>query len=100
MTRNEAIPRYILLPSCLDSTSSDDFGFSPRAMMMLMHAAVRVWVDRGQGGGCACHLACRAQKSFDLVGVLTPKSFRWYDMGGSWDQKREKAVATSKDTSS
>ena len=47
--------------------------------MMLMHAAVRVWVDRGQGGGCACHLACRAQKSFDLVAgalhVLAPEKF-------------------------
>ena len=32
--------------------------------MMLMHAAVTVWVDRGQGGGCARHLGTRAQKSF------------------------------------
>ena len=37
--------------------------------MMLMHAAVTVWVDRGQGGGCACHLGSRALKSFGVVAV-------------------------------
>ena len=65
--------------------------------MMLMHAAVRVWVDRGQGGGCACHLACRAQKSFDLVAALTLKFRLWvYLPPRQWG----KVAATSKDTSS
>ena len=59
------MPRYTthmrVLFSCLASTLSGDVGFSSGgAMMMLMHAAVTVWVDRGQGGGCARHLGTRA----------------------------------------